>query len=135
MCEQPLAARSCILTLTIIKNELQFAYPFTLEPHVLTLESARQSTVAAHAARREAYLKMREEEKVRRKKEALRRVAPGFEPDSGPMVPKRIGEFVSKRIDELAAKSGTSDPQQQPQQPRSVMDDLVDQLAALSSSK
>lgn len=100
---------------------------------MLTLESARQTTVAAHAARREAYLKMREEEKVRRKREALRRVAPGFEPESGPMVPKRVGELVSKRIDDLAAKSGSTDLRTGTGQ-RSVMDDLVDQLAALSSN-
>ncbi|KAG8996823.1 hypothetical protein FRB94_001362 [Tulasnella sp. JGI-2019a] len=112
-----------------------FAYPFTLEPHVVTLESARQSTVAAHAARRESYLKMRDEEKARRKKDALRRVAPGFEPDSGPMVPRRIGELVSKRIDELAVKSGSEGPgvrREVEPQARSVMDDLVDQLAAMN---
>lgn len=77
---------------------------------------------------------MREEEKARRKKEALRRVAPGFEPDSGPMVPKRIGELASKRTDELAAKSGNEVPGRVEPQARSVMDDLVDQLAAMSSN-
>lgn len=107
----------------------QFAYPFTLEPHVVTLESARQSTVTAHAARRESYLKMREDAKTQRKKDALRRVAPGFEPDSGPMVPKRVGQQNATRIEDLTVKSGTA------MEPRSVMDDLVDQLAAMSSNK
>lgn len=67
----------------------QFVYPFTLEPHVLTVEASRRSTLAAHAARREAYLKAREEEKERRKREALRKIAPGFEPKSTPLVPTK----------------------------------------------
>ncbi|KAG8847041.1 hypothetical protein FRB96_001691 [Tulasnella sp. 330] len=111
-----------------------FAYPFTLEPHVVTLESARQSTVAAHATRRESYLETREQDKVKRKKEALRRVAPGFEPDSGPMVPRRIGEPVSKRTDELGGINVGGVPGSAEHQARSVMDDLVDQLAAMTSN-
>lgn len=101
---------------------------------MVTLESARQSTVAAHSVRRESYLKMREEEKARRKKEALRRVAPGFEPDSGPMVPRRIGDLASKRIDELVVTGGSGVPGTAEPQARSVMDDLVDQLAAMTSN-
>ncbi|KAJ3512590.1 hypothetical protein NLJ89_g3432 [Agrocybe chaxingu] len=40
-----------------------FVYPFTLEPHIVTLESSRRTTLAAHATRREAYLRSRDEEK------------------------------------------------------------------------
>ena len=56
---------------------------------MVALESARRATFAAHAARGAAYLKGREEEKARRQRESLRRVAPGFEPSAGGLVPTR----------------------------------------------
>jgi hypothetical protein len=111
----------------------QFVYPFSLESHILTLESSRRKTFAAHAARREAYLKARLKDKERRKRDALRRIAPGFEPQSTPLVPTRV------------ASTGSPDDGPIPSPPpigtashvrtRSVMEDLVDQLAALDSTK
>ncbi|KAG8989399.1 hypothetical protein FRB90_002253 [Tulasnella sp. 427] len=115
-----------------------FAYPFTLEPHVITLESSRKSTIASHSARREAYLASREQEKERRKREALQRVAPGYRPESGPLAPRRLGDLVAKRLDESGPNKATVDPMQLPPPPpptRTVMDDLVDQLAAMESKK
>jgi len=102
-----------------------FVYPFTLEPHVVTLESSRQATLTAHAARREAYLRARDDEKVKRKRDALRKVAPGFEPLAGTLVPTKVSKPASK--DEQP-------PSSQPARVRSVMDDLVDQLAALDAT-
>ncbi|KAJ7924376.1 hypothetical protein B0H13DRAFT_1191743 [Mycena leptocephala] len=99
-----------------------FVYPFTIEPHVLTLESSRRSTLAAHTTRREEYLRSRADEKERRKRDALRRIAPGFEPEGHLLVP-------TKRSSVIAAVPATS-----PQPPKSVMEDLVDQLAALDSA-
>ncbi|TFK68919.1 hypothetical protein BDN72DRAFT_870805 [Pluteus cervinus] len=94
-----------------------FVYPFTLEPHVITLESSRRTTIAAHSARREAYIRSREDEKERRRREALRRIAPGFEPQGSVLVPTRPAQ----------------NPLPEPTPVRSVMDDLVDHLANLSS--
>ncbi|KAI0056625.1 hypothetical protein BV25DRAFT_1556959 [Artomyces pyxidatus] len=104
-----------------------FVYPFTIEQHVITLESSRRQTLAAHAARREAYLRARADEQARRRREALRRIAPGFEPQGTPLVPLR------------AASLGVGDrtPEQGPPEvvhQRDVMDDLVDGLAALESA-
>lgn len=104
----------------------QFVYPFTLEPHVLALEASRRSTLAAHDARHEALLRAREERRVRAQAEALRRIAPGFEPQGAPLVPVKM------------ARTGTENEMGAAQQPgaerqRSVMDDLVDHLAALES--
>ncbi|KAH7926253.1 hypothetical protein BV22DRAFT_1009491, partial [Leucogyrophana mollusca] len=98
-----------------------FVYPFTLEPHILTVESSRRSTLAAHTARREVYLRSREDEKQRRKREALRRIAPGFEPQSSPLVPMR-----ATQVTEAHDADGKVH--------KDVMDDLVDQLAALDST-
>ena len=87
------------------------------------MESSRRNTLAAHAARRDAYLKSREEEKERRERNALRKIAPGFEPHGGPLVPVRGAKqnLGGNREVEVGVP------------PRDVMDDLVDQLAALEN--
>ena len=114
----------------------QFVYPFTLEPHVLNAESNRRATIAAHAARREAHLRAREDEKQRRKREALRRIAPGFEPLSAPLVPVKTGAALGQQQGQEQgggdATSSVAAGQGQPQ--RDVMDDLVERLAALEDS-
>jgi len=82
------------------------------------LESSRRNTLASHAARRDAYLQSREEEKEHRRRSALRKIAPGFEPHGGPLVPSVRGTTVQNV--EMATSPA-----------RDVMDDLVDKLAAL----
>lgn len=99
----------------------QFVYPFTLEPHIIAWESSRHSTQSASAARREAYLRSRRDEKERRKREALRRVAPGFEPSNGVLVPEKPANRKSLDI----ASSSADDP----------MQNLVDQLEALETHR
>ncbi|KAF5370500.1 hypothetical protein D9615_010333 [Tricholomella constricta] len=103
-----------------------FVYPFTLEPHVITLESSRRNTIAAHAARREAYLRSRDNEKERRKRDALRRIAPGFEPQGSVLVPTRT---ASVGVGPQTARESTPGHRHT----KSAMEDLVDQLAALDS--
>ncbi|KAG6908238.1 hypothetical protein DXG01_005631 [Tephrocybe rancida] len=104
----------------------EFVYPFTLEPHITTLESSRRSTIAAHAARRESYLRHRDDEKERRKRDALRRIAPGFEPQGSVLVPTRTDSGGAEPQAEDSAGPGH-------RHTKSVMEDLVDQLAALDS--
>ncbi|OAX40528.1 hypothetical protein K503DRAFT_687330, partial [Rhizopogon vinicolor AM-OR11-026] len=91
-----------------------FAYPYTLEPLILTVESSRRTTLAAHTTRREAYIHARDEERDRRKREVLRRVAPGFDP-AAPLVPLRATH----------SEPSTGEIK------KDVMDDLVDQLARM----
>jgi hypothetical protein len=105
-----------------------------LEPHILTLESSRRSTQAAHAARREAYLRAREEEKERRKRDKLRKIAPGFEPTGAVLVPVHLrGNNGDQVTGSAQASVGTEGGSLVPERERDVMDDLVDQLAALDS--
>ena len=92
---------------------------------MLTVEASRRSTLAAHAARREAYLKAREDEKERRKREALRKIAPGFEPKATPLVP-------TKRFSGAPNHPASSDDPGH-RRTKSVMEELVDHLAALES--
>ena len=81
----------------------------------------------SHASRYDGLLRARDDEKERRKRDALRRIAPGFEPTGSVLVPTRTGTFSP---DPPVASSGSTH-----QPPKSVMEDLVDQLAALDSSK
>ncbi|KAI0253334.1 hypothetical protein BJV78DRAFT_1193605 [Lactifluus subvellereus] len=111
-----------------------FVYPFTLESHVLAVESNRRATIAAHAARREAYLRAHEDEKQRRKREALRRIAPGFEPRSAPLVPVKTGPALHQQQGEGSDVVADCGAGGEAQPPRDVMDDLVDKLAALEST-
>ncbi|KAJ4001221.1 hypothetical protein F5050DRAFT_97665 [Lentinula boryana] len=107
-----------------------FVYPFTLEPHVLTLESSRRSTISSHQARHEAYLMSRENEKEQRKREALRKIAPGFEPRGSVLVPTRATSVpLSATPNNISADTLPSSTGHR--YTKSVMEDLVDQLAAL----
>ncbi|PPQ99827.1 hypothetical protein CVT24_009621 [Panaeolus cyanescens] len=112
-----------------------FVYPFTLEQHILTVESARRSTLASHASRREAYLRSREDEKERRKRDALRRIAPGFEPHGNLLIPTKNSSLTHQTTPSSSTSPNpTTNPNGQTHhRTRSVMDDLVDQLAAMES--
>jgi hypothetical protein len=102
------------------------------------MESNRRAVIAANAARREEYLRAREDEKQRRKREALRRIAPGFEPRSAPLVPVKTGAALGQQQQQQQAQekwqeeAGGDTSQGQPR--RDVMDDLVERLAALEDS-
>ncbi len=86
--------------------------------------------MTSHAARREAYIKSRDDEKERRRREALRRIAPGFEPQSTPLVPTKRDSDVPDTafLGVLSTSDATGHARS-----KSVMEDLVDHLAALDS--
>lgn len=101
---------------------------------MLNIESNRRTTLAALAARHEAHLRAREDEKNRRKREALRRIAPGFEPRSAPLVPVKTGAALGQEQQQLEGGGSDSTAASQDLPQRDVMDDLVDRLAALEDS-
>ena len=104
-----------------------------LEPHVLTLESSRRSSLATYAARRQGLLRSREDEKEQRRREALRRVAPGFDGNaSTPLEPVRSAAAVSE-IHPHPSLAPTAAGQVSENRDRfggsvDVMDNLVDEL-------
>ena len=123
-------------TRTHVHLHFQFAYPFTLEAHILNVESGRRTSIAAEDGRHEAHLRAREEEKLRRKREALRRIAPGFEPRSAPLVPVKTGAAALGQEEEHQGEVGSGGGAGGRDLPRrDVMDDLVDRLAALDNSR
>ena len=76
---------------------------------------------------------MRKDEKQRRKREALRRIAPGFEPRGALLVPVKMGPALDQQQQRKEDGAGSSAAAGQGGHPRDVMDDLVDRLAALES--
>lgn len=99
----------------------QFVYPYTLEEHVLTnpttsFTAAREQLVADRAARH-AFLKEREGAKERARRETLRKVAPGWEPDhAAPLEPTRST---------AASPPPPPPPPPAAAPPRGVMDELA----------
>lgn len=74
-------------------------------------------------------LKQREDDKERRRKEALRRVAPGWEGGGG-LVPDKVGVTTGGGANEHRTPDSDGGHTRQ----KSVMEDLVDQLAALDAA-
>ena len=62
---------------------------------MLALEASRRNTLSAHTARHEALLRSRAERREQVRIAALRKIAPGFEPQGAPLVPVRVASAVS----------------------------------------
>lgn len=111
---------------------IQFVYPFTLEPHVITLESSRRSTLAAHTARREAYLQQRAERREKRRLDAIHRVAPGFN-EGAVLVPVKRSSTVPAAAPGAITSLLDSENEMHAQGPKDVMVDLVEGLARMGN--
>ncbi|EIW71457.1 hypothetical protein TREMEDRAFT_23877, partial [Tremella mesenterica DSM 1558] len=59
-----------------------FVYPFTLEEHVLGLRPSPHEAIAQRRARNASILHQREQEEEQKEREALHRVAPGYNPSA-----------------------------------------------------
>jgi hypothetical protein len=110
---------------------IQFVYPFTLEPHIITLESSRRSTLAAHSARREAYLQQRTERREKRRLDAIHRVAPGFN-EGAVLVPVKRSSTVPAAPGAIASLLD-SENELHAQGPKDVMADLVEGLERMGN--
>ncbi|CAG7848054.1 SubName: Full=Uncharacterized protein {ECO:0000313/EMBL:CCA71824.1} [Serendipita indica DSM 11827] len=118
-----------------------------IQEHIIGLENKRRSTLATNDARRLAVLqrhehkreeqrlelerlkRLQQEEQERMRKEQLRKVAPGFDPSVGALVPKKFGATASAGASTSSLMLPPPPPAAAPQ--RDVVADLVDQLAAL----
>ncbi|GFZ49776.1 hypothetical protein JCM24511_07179 [Saitozyma sp. JCM 24511] len=135
-----------------------FVYPFTLETHVLSLQPSPHEAIAQRRARNAQILHQREIEEEQREREALHRVAPGYNP-SALLVPKSASTgtttsttYTQGGLDGLMTSSagmsgvtsgssgnvgGTqTQTQAQTQSPASdPMDDLVSRLEEMESRR
>ncbi|WWC66001.1 uncharacterized protein I303_108623 [Kwoniella dejecticola CBS 10117] len=118
-----------------------FVYPFTLEEHVLSVHPSPAEAISARRARNAEILHQREVEEEQKEKDALRRIAPGYNPASvllpSSNSPRPSSASVQPHqsslldnepstLDKAAASTGTSsDP----------MDDLVLQLEQMESKR
>ncbi|KAK1923459.1 hypothetical protein DB88DRAFT_491322 [Papiliotrema laurentii] len=59
-----------------------FVYPFTLEQHVLSIHPSPHEAIAQRRARNAQILHQREIEEEQKEKEALHKLAPGYNPSS-----------------------------------------------------
>ena len=127
---------------------IQFVYPYSLEDHVLSPQpphlshAERIRKLEEQHATRVKFLKDREDEKLRKKKEQLRKVAPGWEPadegedgmpgkrSSGILEPTRK-TTVKAQEEKLVEKKPSPAEPKEPPKPRDPMDDLVEGLAAM----
>lgn len=138
---------------------LQFVYPYTLEDFVLHPQPPHKShhdRIAKLHSEHETRLKFlqeREEEKTRKRKEALRKVAPGYEPPEDDDGVTEVGSSITSDLEEKHKKTGILEPTRKSQvpltdtlstspgqtttsaqaedKPRDVMDDLVEGLARM----
>ncbi|WWC73804.1 uncharacterized protein I206_107776 [Kwoniella pini CBS 10737] len=59
-----------------------FVYPFTLEEHVLSIQPSPSEAISQRRARNAEILHQREVEEEQKEKDALRKIAPGYNPSS-----------------------------------------------------
>lgn len=108
----------------------QFVYPFTLEQHVVGLTPPPHVAIAEQRARNAAVLHAREVEEEQRERDALHKLAPGYNPSSllvptarGGAAPAGAAQPASSGA--AAASTAAPDP----------MDELVAQLEELENHK
>jgi hypothetical protein len=141
---------------------LQFVYPYTLEDFVLHPQQPHKSHHDRIAKLHEEhevrlkFLREREEEKLRKRKEALKKVAPGYEPPdaedtsiggisthnaedgrnrkSGILEPTRKNQTPAMTVLDAPvhiADGSEGASKEKEVKPRDVMDDLVEGLARM----
>ncbi|PWY99011.1 hypothetical protein BCV70DRAFT_201230 [Testicularia cyperi] len=125
-----------------------FVYPFSLESYVLDPNTPSSTTIEKLHERHRQYLEAREQQKQDRQREALRRLAPGWDggqtgvlqptskqpPNPAQSPPTSADQTQQPMLQQPSGISGTSADAQE----RTPLDDLADHLAqldAMSSSR
>lgn len=113
-----------------------FVYPFSLESYVLDPNTPSSATIDQLLDKHKQYLEAREREKEEKKKEMLRKVAPGWQGTGGAMLmpTSAAGAGAKESVQTEAAPAvETNKAEQQTQQERTPLDDLADHLAQLDA--
>ncbi|WVW87052.1 hypothetical protein I302_109109 [Kwoniella bestiolae CBS 10118] len=113
-----------------------FVYPFTLEEHVLSIHPSPAESITQRKARSAEILHRREVEEEQKEKDALRKIAPGYNPSSvllpSSSTPKPNLPVPSSSISLFDTLSPDQSHQGKVADP---MDDLVSQLEAMESKR
>ncbi|WVQ95919.1 hypothetical protein IAU59_003018 [Kwoniella sp. CBS 9459] len=141
-----------------------FVYPFSLEEHVLSIQPSPADAISQRRARNAEILHRREVEEEQREKDALRKIAPGYNPSSllipSSSTPSVLSSAFSLAPTGTGAGAGAGAPLTQPHsttttstmtadgqqvyaetqthtqsQSLDPMDDLVSQLEQLESTR
>ncbi|ORX37592.1 hypothetical protein BD324DRAFT_650162 [Kockovaella imperatae] len=114
-----------------------FVYPFTLEEHVLSIKPSPHEAIAAKRAHNAEILHQREVQEEQREKEALHKVAPGYNP-TAVLLPTSSSPAPGPKpivgTSTLNSRVGTID-RPAAQTSLDPMDDLVSQLELLESKR
>ncbi|WVQ84437.1 hypothetical protein IAT38_006589 [Cryptococcus sp. DSM 104549] len=74
-----------------------FVYPFSLEEHVLSLHPSPHDAISQRRARNAEVLHQREVEEEQRERDAIKRIAPGYNPSSM-LIPKSSSHTPSSSM-------------------------------------
>ncbi|ETS60479.1 hypothetical protein PaG_05322 [Moesziomyces aphidis] len=111
-----------------------FVYPFSLESYVLDPNTPSSTTIDQLLEKHAQYLKHREEEKQKRQRDMLHRLAPGWQGASGVLQPTSTAWNQSNPSPNAVQTQQQQAQQQEPQQQeRTPLDDLADHLAQLDA--
>lgn len=114
-----------------------FVYPFSLESYVLDPNTPSSSTVEQLLEKHKLYLEAREREKEEKKRELLRKMAPGWQGGAGAvlMPTSASQQLVAEKEAGVEGKGGDGQVGEQhgQKEERTPLDDLADHLAQLDA--
>lgn len=115
-----------------------FVYPFSLESYVLAPNNPNAKTIEDLHNRHQQFLQWREDEKHRREKERLRRVAPGWSGETAVLQPTKRASVTTQgeaaSSDDNLALDSISSTKSSASAPLDAMAELVEHLNKLDSA-
>ncbi|CAO1636588.1 unnamed protein product [Parajaminaea phylloscopi] len=110
-----------------------FVYPFSLESYVLSANSPTAKTIDELHARHDSFLRWRDEEKKRRERERLRRVAPGWSGETAVLQPTKRASVLASTLGPTADGDSGGDSDRSPSAELDPMAQLVEHLSKLEA--